>query len=629
MSKPTGYDFCGYATRNDVLCTDGRTIKKDAFAHQDGARVPLVWQHMHDSPSNIIGHGILENRADGVYVYGYLNKTGPAKDAAELLRHGDIDSLSIFAQKLKQKAMDVYHGVIREVSLVLAGANEGAYIENVSIKHGDGTYSELEEDAVFELHENLSHADGALFTKAGLKKDDEKKIEGDEEKVAADGEDDPAEKTATEEDKKKAAAQAKDIKDKGDQMKHADGQNETVADVIATLNEKQMNAVEFLIGQALEGGTAKHSDDGDNEDEELEHMNKNAFDRNKSAELTHREVNLSEDDFAQLVSYAKTSGGSLKEAFIQHAADYGIENIDLLFPDAQNVTNEPITLSREMGWVPKVMNGVRRTPFSRLKSLFIDITADEARARGYVKGTKKVEEVIVALKRVTTPVTIYKLQKLDRDDIIDIIDMDIIAWIKKEMRVMLEEEIARAVLVGDGRAVDADGKIPEANVRPIWTDDSVYVYRAQLAADATADEVIDETLRSYKNYRGSGAPMLFATVDFVADMLLLKDTTGRRLYNTEADVAATLRVSSIVTVPVMEGLQRTETTGPNAGKKFDILGIIVNLRDYTIGADKGGAVSMFEDFDIDYNQHKYLIETRISGALTVPESAIVLERESA
>lgn len=622
-NKPTGYDFCGYATKNDIQCTDGRTIKRDAFAHQDGAKVPLVWEHMHGSPSNILGHGILENREDGVYVYGFLNKTQAGKDAGELLAHGDIESLSIFAQKLKQRGGDVQHGIIREVSLVKAGANSGATIENVTIQHNDGSFEESEDDVVILMHTAISHADGALFVKPdGLKKEDEKKIEGDETAVK-DPAKDPAEKADTPSDelKKKKAAETAPT---GEAAHAADGAS--VADVLATMNDDQMKVVEFLIGEALSGsGEATHSDKED--EKEMEHMNKNAFDKDQN-ELKHT-VELGKDDFAQLVTYAKTSGGSLKEAFIAHAADYGIENIEYLFPEAQNVTNEPITISREMGWVPKVMNAVRRTPFSRLKSLFIDITADEARARGYVKGAKKVEEVVLALKRVTTPITVYKLQKLDRDDIIDIIDLDIIAWIKKEMRLMLEEEIARAVLIGDGRAVDADGKIVETNVRPIWKDDDVYAFKAQVAVDATADEVIDETIRSFKNYRGSGAPTLFATVDFVADMLLLKDTTGRRLYMNEDDLARTLRVSSIVTVPVMEGQTRTETAGVNAGKDFELLGIIVNLRDYTIGADKGGAVSLFEDFDIDYNQHKYLIETRISGALTVPQSAIVLERATA
>ena len=553
------YDFSGWATRNDIKCSDGRTIRKNAFKDNDGQTVPLVWNHSHNDPANVLGHALLENRDQGVYAYCTFNNSELGQTAKELVEHGDVTSLSIYANKLKQNGGDVIHGAIREVSLVLAGANPGAYIDSV-MTHGE----ESDEEAVIFTGENIS------LSHAESEPQPEEKIE--EENTMA--------------------------------------KEKTVQDVFNELTEEQKQVVYALIGQALE-------DAQDGEDEGDYEMKQNVFDND---EMYSGNV-LSHSDMMDIISDAKRYG-SMKDSFLAHTQNYGIENVDFLFPDPENVNMPPTFIERDMGWVQKVMSGVHHTPFSRIKSMFADITADEARAKGYIKGNLKKEEVFTLLKRTTTPTTIYKKQKMDRDDVVDITDFDVIAWLKKEMRLMLDEEIARAILVGDGRLSSSDDKINETNVRPILTDEDLYTVKANItvASNATGSEkakaFIDEVIRSRKDYKGSGNPTLFTTEDMVTECLLLEDSMGHKLYKSEAELATTLRVKEIVTVEVMEGVKDKNS--------HDVAGIIVNLADYNIGADKGGAVNMFDDFDIDYNQQKYLIETRCSGALIKPYSAIAL-----
>ena len=553
------YDFSGWATRNDIKCSDGRTIRKNAFKDNDGQTVPLVWNHSHNDPANVLGHALLENRDQGVYAYCTFNNSELGQTAKELVEHGDVTSLSIYANKLKQNGGDVIHGAIREVSLVLAGANPGAYIDSVMV-HGE----ESDEEAVIFTGENIS------LSHAESEPQPEEKIE--EENTMA--------------------------------------KEKTVQDVFNELTEEQKQVVYALIGQALE-------DAQDEEDEGDYEMKQNVFDND---EMNSGNV-LSHSDMMDIISDAKRYG-SMKDSFLAHTQNYGIENVDFLFPDPENVNMPPTFIERDMGWVQKVMSGVHHTPFSRIKSMFADITADEARAKGYIKGNLKKEEVFTLLKRTTTPTTIYKKQKMDRDDVVDITDFDVIAWLKKEMRLMLDEEIARAILVGDGRLSSSDDKINETNVRPILTDEDLYTVKANItvASNATGSEkakaFIDEVIRSRKDYKGSGNPTLFTTEDMVTECLLLEDSMGHKLYKSEAELATTLRVKEIVTVEVMEGVKDKNN--------HDVAGIIVNLADYNVGADKGGAVNMFDDFDIDYNQQKYLIETRCSGALIKPYSAIAL-----
>ena len=588
------YDFSGWATRNNILCSDGRTIRKDAFKHNDGKVVPLVWNHDHNDPFNVLGHATLENREEGVYVYGVFNNTEQGKNAKQLVQHGDIEALSIWANKLKQQGGDVLHGDIKEVSLVLSGANIGAYIDSV-IKHGE----ESDDEAIIYSGEELtlSHADD--------KKEDSK--------------------VATEEKKTEKPAEEKETT--STESKSED--NETVADVFDTLSEKQKRAVYAIVGSIVED-EEDEEDEEDNEDSEggNKEMKHNVFDN----EDNKQENVLSHSEMETIIKDAKRFG-SLKESFLQHADTYGIDDIDYLFPDARTVTNQPEFIKREMGWVDKVMNGTHHTPFSRIKSIFADITEDEARAKGYIKGKLKKEEVFGLLKRTTTPTTIYKKQKLDRDDVIDIVDFDVVAWLKTEMRMMLNEEIARAILVGDGRGSSDDDKINESNIRPVWKDEDLYTIKSRLnitsssTADDKAKAFIRAAIKSRKDYKGSGTPTLFTTEDVLTDCLLLEDKNGRVIYDTVDKLATALRVKEIVTVPVMENLRR-QGTGSESSKQFDLYGIIVNLVDYNVGADKGGAVSMFDDFDIDYNQQKYLIETRCSGALVKPYSAIVLEADT-
>ena len=566
------YDFSGWATRNNLRCSDGRTIMKDAFKHNDGQTVPLVWNHQHNDPLNVLGHALLENRDEGVYAYCKFNETESGKNAKLLVEHGDVSALSIYANRLRQQGSNVIHGDIREVSLVLAGANPGAFIDSVMI-HGE----ESDDEAIIYTGEEISlfHAD-----------EDEK-------------------------DDKEDSKDANKTDEKSED-------EETVADVFNTLTEKQKMVVYALIGQALE--EKEESEDDNNNDNSKggnKTMKHNVFDN----EDAKRDV-LSHSDIEAIFADAKRYG-SLKDSVLAH----GIEQIDYLFPDARNVTDTPQFIQRDMGWVQKVMSSVHRTPFSRIKSILANITEDDARAKGYIKGKQKKDEVFTLLKRTTTPTTIYKKQKLDRDDIVDITDFDVVAWIKSEMRMMLDEEIARAILVGDGRLSSSDDKINEQNIRPIWKDDDLYTIKApvEVSSNATSEQkakaFIRAAIKARKNYKGSGEPTLYTTEDVLTDCLLMEDTTGRVIYDSIAKLATALRVKEIVTVPVMEGLTRTDSEG----NTLNLMGLIVNLADYNVGADKGGAVNMFDDFDIDYNAQKYLIETRCSGALIRPYSAIALE----
>lgn len=610
VKVPNNYDFCGYATRNDIRCSDGRTIRHNAFKECNGKKVPLVWNHLHNDMTNVIGHALLENRDDGVYCYGYLNDTDLAKNAREQLRHKDITSMSIFANHLKEKGGNVIHGIIREVSLVLAGANDGAYIDWV-LEHGDDGEDGSAIIYPFIEDEYLYHKD----------RDEDDDDEEDEE----DSEDEDDEESDEDEDDSDDEEDDEDMDDKK-RIRHADEDSgETIGDVLDTLSEKQLNAVYALIGAMDEENGGK----SDKEDDDVKH---NAFE----SDYAQNDNYLSHADMEQILSDGKRLG-SLKDAFLSHCEamdldsdslmhddtqSYGIKAIDALFPEYQNLNNPPEFIKRDTNWVPKVLNGAHHSPFSRIKSQYANITEDEARAKGYIKGKLKKEEVFSLLKRTTDPQTIYKKQKLDRDDIIDITDFDVVAWIKAEMRVMLDEEIARAVLIGDGRLSSDDDHISEDHVRSIWKDADLFTVKVKITVptNATADDkakaLIRACLKGRKYYKGSGQPKMFTTEDMISDMLLLEDGIGHSLYETEGSLATKCRVSEIVPVELMEGA--TDAT------QGDLAAIIVNMSDYNIGADKGGAVSLFDDFDIDYNQQKYLIETRISGALTKPYSALAV-----
>lgn len=567
------YDFCGWATKNDLKCSDGRVIRKDAFKECDGAVVPLVWNHQHNEAYNVLGHAELENRPEGVFAYGSFNDSESGKQAKELVKHGDITMLSIYANQLKQIGSDVIHGAIREVSLVLAGANKGATIESF-FEHGDvDNFEDFEDEAVICTGDDIS-----LYH---------------------------AEKDKPEE--------AEDVKE----LKHKDEPptvEKTIKDVFDTMTEEQKKAAYAAIASVIDDDNEKEKDD-----EEDTEMNHNVF------ENEDQTTTLSHDAISTIISDGKRFG-SLKESFLAHAAEYGIDQIDYLFPEAKSLNNPPDFISREMGWVQKVMGAVHHTPFSRIKSMFANITEDEARAKGYIKGNLKKEEVFTLLKRTTTPTTIYKKQKLDRDDVIDITDFDVVAWLKSEMRMMLDEEIARAIVLGDGRLSSSDDKIDETHIRPIVRDDDLYTIKklVTVKTSATDDEkakaFIRAAIKARKDYRGSGEPILLTTEDVLTNCLLMEDTTGRVIYDTQEKLKNVLRVKDIVIMPVMEN-----ATGKN-GKP--LMGVIVNLADYNVGADKGGAVNMFDDFDIDYNQQKYLIETRCSGALVKPYSAITLELDA-
>lgn len=590
------YDFSGYATRNNVKCSDGRVIMRDAFKDNDHKNVPLVWQHDHMSPDNVLGHAMLENREDGVYAYGCFNDTPSGLNAKELVKNGDVRALSIYANKLKQNGANVIHGAIREVSLVLAGANPGAYIDTVMV-HSDGDEETEDAEICFNLNTNpiLYHSDDE---KDNPNKDDKK-----------------------------------DEDMSNNNVNQGSDSDKTVQDVIDSMTEEQKNVLYTLVGMAADGS---FDDEGDDD------MKHNAFEDDDDY-MAHSV------DFSEIIRDAKRCG-SLREAVIEHGLEdvnyedylehgkvtYGIDQIDTLFPDFKNINSTPEWVSRNMDWVASVMNGVSHTPFSRIKSVFANITADEARARGYTKGKKKLEEVFTLLKRTTTPQTIYKKQKLDRDDVIDITDFDVVAWLKGEMRMMLDEEIARAILIGDGRSDSSDDRIFPTNIRPIWQDDIFYTIRAQVdtkgmtTEEAKTEAVIKAIIRARKNYKGSGNPVFYTTEDVLTDMLLLENQIGDVKYKTKQELANRLRVSDIVTVEVMEGQTRKGETAKgdvtaSATKDLNLVGLIVNLKDYNVGADQGGAVSMFDDFDIDYNQQKYLIETRCSGALIKPYAAISVE----
>ena len=602
-------DFSGWATKFNLKCSDGRTIREEAFKDQDGATVPLVWQHMHDSPSTVLGHCVLEYRPKkGMYAYGYFNGTEMGQNGKDLVNNGDITALSIYANKLKQKGGDVLHGKIREVSLVLAGANPGACIDMPNLEHSD------DEDAEAFIY----NEDGSVFL---MHSDDKEKEEDDkpEEKPEKDAKE--SDKDSSEEKTEEKAEDKEKKPEKELEHSKEEGEKEmagkTVQEVFDTLNEEQKTVVYALLAEAGAGDDDEDEDEEDDAEEEEEEVKHNVFDTDERDE---RNV-LSHDAMETIIKDGKRLG-SLKDSVLQHAEDYGIDGIEWLFPEDHDLNNTPEWIKRDNGWVSVVMNGVSHTPFSRVRSRFANITEDEARAKGYLKAHKKKEEVFSLLKRSTSPQTIYKKQKLDRDDVIDITDFDVVAWIKGEMRMMLDEEIARAILIGDGRLNSDDDKISEEHVRPIVNDADLFTIKAQVITAANADDAtkakafIRAAIKARKNYKGSGNPTLFTTEDMLTEMLLLEDQIGRPLYESEAQLATKLRVSKIVTVEVMENFM-VQGVDP-------LMGIIVNLKDYTVGADKGGAVNMFEDFDIDYNQQKYLIETRCSGALTVPYSAIIL-----
>ena len=595
------FDFSGYATKNDLKCGDGRTIRKDAFKDCDGLVVPLVWGHKHGSPGDVLGHALLENRDDGVYAYGTFNETEAGKNAKELVRHGDVKALSIYANQLVQKGGDVLHGMIREVSLCLAGANPGARIENLSFEH--------------DIDEDSEDFDALVFNGNNIVI----------EHAAAEKEPEP-EKTEEPEDKKEEAKEMA-----------TENKEKTVKDVFDELTEEQKNVVYYMIGQALEqnGGA------DDEEDAEVKH---NAFEGDTySNTLSHAEIT---EALGTVIADGKKYG-TLKDSYEHHMTDgvlahsidttgmdvpamsdadykdavgYGINGVDFLFPDAKTLNNIPEFIQRNVDWVNVVLNGVHRSPFSRVKSVFANITEDEARAHGYLKGDIKINEFFSLMKRSTTPQTVYKKQKMDRDDIIDITDFDVVAWIKSEMRMMLNEELGRAILIGDGRLVSDDDKISEDHIRPIVGDADLFTIKTVVAPgasdEATAKNMMKAALKARKDYRGSGNPTLFTTEEWLTNMLLIEDGIGHPMYKTEAELATALRVRNIVTVPVMEGYENESDQ--------ELLGIIVNLTDYNVGADKGGQVEMFDDFNIDYNQFIYLIETRCSGALTKPFSAIAL-----
>lgn len=573
-------DFGGWATVYNVLCKDGRTIRPQAFSHMDGHTVPIVWQHSHSDVGNLLGHGILEENDSGMYIWGFLNKTQAGLDAKEAISHGDIDSLSIWANDLTEAKGSVTHGVIREVSLVLSGANDKARIDYVAIQHGDGMIIESTDEAIIY---------SAMPLEFPIKEENQ------------------------------------DL-EVGGIMAHS---GKTINDVFETLNEDQKMLFYSVMSTLLEDGEGSSVEMSDDSISQGETMKKNVFDGSGNTPTGDMAL-LHRFDFAKIMELSRQTG-SFKTAFLAHAETYGIgddrEQLELLFPDATAISSDPTWIARQMDWVNAVLQGTHHTPFSRIKSLHADITGEEARARGYITGNEKISEVFPVLRRTTGPTTIYKKQKLDRDDIIDITDFDVVIWLKKEMRLMLNEELARAILVGDGRdpVTQADDKINEECIRPIWGDSSVYVHYEQVPADHTADELIDSMILSVTEYRGSGSPTCFTSPSQKATWMLLRDGDGRRLYRSEAELATELGVTRVVAVPVMENATRTVTIS-QTDYTYELKAIIVNLNDYTVGADRGGEISFFDDFDIDFNQQKYLLETRASGALVNPKSAIVLEQ---
>jgi hypothetical protein len=581
MGEKATPDFSGYATKAGLKCSDGRTIMPDAFKHQDQTTVPLVWQHGHNEPSNVLGHAILEHRGDGVYAYGYFNDTDPAKNARTLVQHGDIKSLSIYANQLTEKAKQVIHGFIRELSLVLSGANPGALIDNITLAHSDGDVVTLEDEAIIYTGLELSHADG-----------------------------DTTDTTDT-----------TDPKDAGD-VEDAVENSPTVQEVYDSMTDEQKAVVHYMVGAALEGETgdeATHSDESNDDKEEGRRMTRNVFEQ--TGEKKEEKHTLTHDAMKGIFEDAQRIG-SLKSAVEAYALKHGIENIDVLFPEVRTVTDTPEFDSRRVEWVKGVLSGTRKSPFTRIKSLVADLTFEEARAKGYIKGNLKKEEFISASKRITTPTTIYKKQRLDRDDILDITDFNVVTWLQGEMRLLLDEELARAVLIGDGRDVSDEDHILDpvgapqgAGIRSILNDDDLYAATINVNlgdANSSPTELSDAIVGAMRFYKGSGSPSFYTTLPVITSMLLVRDSLGRRIYTTVSDVAAEMGVSSIVACQVLED-------------EPDLLGIVVNLTDYTIGTDAGGEVNFFDFFDIDYNQYKYLLETRCSGALTKIRSALVLK----
>lgn len=590
------YDFGGWATRNNIQCSDGRTIMKDAFKQNNGQKVPLVWNHQHNDPSEVLGHALLENRDDGVYAYCKFNDTESGQTAKALVVNGDVDKLSIYANKLKSQMNNVIHGCIREVSLVLAGANPGAYIDSV-IVHGEG--ADAEEEVIIYNDEEISLSEA----------DDSEEVHTDEENGEIEHSDDTN-------------------KEKEDPNKMEDEKKEkTIQEIIDTMNEEQKNAMYAVVGQALEAkDNGEEGDEADEEDGGEETMKHNVFDNdNKDEVLQHSEI------IAEAMADGKKYG-SLKESFLQHAAINNIDGLDKLFPEATELYKEPKMIEKDNSWVAKVMNATKHTPFSRVKTTFGRINEETARAKGYIKGNKKANIALSVLNRVTTPTTVYIKNEIDRDDVVDITDFDVVAWQKREMRKQLDKELALAMLLGDGRDVSDQNKINEQNIRPVIKDDDMYTIKYTVTKgkdytqegnsysdnDSKTKGIIRAAIRARKDYKGSGTPTFFTTEDVVTDMLLIEDQNGRRIYNSISELAIALRCKEIVTIPEME-----------AEAYKDIYAVIVNMNDYTAGADKGGSVNMFDDFDIDYNQMKYLIETRMSGALVVPYSAIVLKKEAA
>ena len=582
------FDFSGWATKNDLTCSDGRTIKHNAFKENDGQRVPLVWQHGHNAVDNVLGHALLENRDEGVYAYCAFNDTPGADNAKELVKHGDVKALSIYANRLDQRGADVIHGNIVEVSMVLSGANPGALIDNVALEHSDGSWTESEDEAVIYSGLTLSHDSGETT-------EDTESMDEDE------------------------------VYDEDDL---------TVADVLETLDDDQRLAVAALI-EEISGDVDDEDEDFDEDyddedyDEDAEHgdfggdtlMHSNIFEGDALHSVGPR---LSHADEEQIFAEARQPGMTLRTAVLAHASDYGIKNPELLFPDATNLDPEPQRIMRENSWVSKVLHGAKHSPFSRVKTQWSNLTADDLRAKGYVKASRKKDVVYEVANRKTEPTTIYNKTKIDRDDVLDITTFNVVAWMQQNLRLALEEELARAVLIGDGREVSNPDKIKESNIRPIWKDDELFSHKVLIDKDAKTADVIDVVRRSRKFYKGSGSPVLFTTNGFICDMLEIKDHNGRYIYETKQAVANALNVSDVIEVEVMEGAKREV-----GGKTQNLLGIIVNMQDYTLGADKGGETSFFEQFDIDFNQQKYLLEGRCSGSLTKYKSAIVIEKATA
>lgn len=635
------WDFSGWATRNDILCSDGRTIRHGAFSGDHGKTVPLVWNHRHDDANEVLGHALLEERPEGIYAYCSFNGTERGQNAKELVQHGDIVALSIFANQLKQRGGDVLHGAIKEVSLVLAGANKGALIDSV-MEHGEESNDEAEIQFVGYGDIELFHAEGEdmedekYFAHAGEEEENEAESAGGEETVQ------DVYDSMSDKQKKvvsflvgKAVEDAKGgSSDEGGEVKHADddqndddsedeGGEETVQDVYDSMNEKQKKVVAFLVGKAVEDKA--DSNEGGSED-----MKHNVFagEENTQNVLSHAEFQEIKKVGRQMGSLRAAFEQAENEGIIEHAdGDYGVVNLDYLFPEAKTINTTPEFIQRDMDWVQKVLGATHHTPFSRVKSIFADITEDEARARGYIKGKLKKEEVFSLLKRTTDPQTIYKKQKLDKDDIDDITDMNIVAWIKAEMQMMLKEEIARAILIGDGRLASSDDKIQESHIRPVYNDADLFTVKVPVVVPSNADEdviakaLIKAMVKSRKQYKGSGNPTFFTTDDYLTDALLLEDGIGHRLYDSEAKVATAMRVKEIVPVEVMEG-KTIEIDEEGTKKTYPLIGTYVNLSDYNVGTNGGAKTDFFDDFDIDFNQYKYLYETRMSGALIKPFSAV-------